>query len=255
MNKPTLINGCLTFVLCVLLFTGCAPLRPQTDPEMDKAALGLSHQAASLNQQITSSRGNGWATLQTQTETIKYKIAWAAVYPNKIRITFLMFGQPIETIVSTGQRVTFLSHTSRHARYSFETQDPDMENYIHVPIKMSEIIAILLGRLPIKPYDDAYFSSSDTGMGLVTLHQKQSGPVQVLAFDTFQTLYQMTCISSSREPLYDYRILAYEPHDFGQLPTTIEITDQKNRKLSLSITHFVANPQVKDSVFVLTEQG
>ncbi|MFH2058382.1 MAG: hypothetical protein ABIJ59_05735 [Pseudomonadota bacterium] len=255
MNKPYLLSRFLIFILFILFFSGCAPLRPQTDPEMDKEALRLSHQAQSFNQHITTSKGTGWARLETKDGTITYKIAWAAVYPNKIRMTFLMFAQPIETIIATGKKVTFFSHTGKHAKRSIESPDPDMENYINVPIKMSEIIAILLGRLPIKPYDDAYFSPSDNALSVVTLHQNLVGSVQVINFDNNQTIDQVSSIDSRGKRLYDYNILAFKSYDFGKLPVKIQFIDTKRQKLTLTITGFVVNPEVKDSVFMLTDQG
>ena len=255
MNRPYLLSSFLIFILFILVFSGCAPLRPQTDPEMDKEALRLSYQAKSFNQQITASKGTGWATLETQDGTITYKIAWAAVYPNKIRMTFLMFAQPIETIIATGKKVTFFSHTGEHAKRSIESQDPEMETYINVPVKMSEIIATLLGRLPIKPYDDAYFSPSGNDLSFVILHQNLVGPVQELNFTNNQTINQVSSIDRHGKRLYDYNILAFKSYNFGMLPVKIQFIDTKRQKLTLTITNFMANPEVKDSVFMLTDQG
>lgn len=255
MNKSYFFPSFVIFILLVFLFSGCAPLRPQTDPEMDKEALRLSHQAKSFNQQITTSKGAAWLKLETRDSIIKYKVAWAAVHPNKVRMTFLVLGQPVETIIATGKKIIFLSHTGEHAKRSFESKDPDMENYINIPVKMSEIIAILLGRLPIKPYDDAYFAPSNHAFSFVTLHQKLNGPVQLLNFDNNQKIDFISSINSRGKRLYDYNILAFQSYDFGKIPAKIQFLDIKGQKLTLTITRFTANPEVKDSVFVLTEQG
>ena len=35
----------------------------------------------------------------------------------------------------------------------------------------------------------------------------------------------------------------------------LEIEDNNNRKLTLEITSFIANPAIKESIFTLTEDG
>lgn len=143
-------NNLLHLFFCVafiLIISGCAQLSPNTNPLLDKKAF---LQAQSFNQHILASKGTGWLKLETQTKVDKFKIVWAAVFPNKIRITFLIFGHPIETIIATGEKITFFSHTGEHSKYSYYSKDPNMEDYIHVPVKMSEMILVLLGRFPVK---------------------------------------------------------------------------------------------------------
>ena len=95
----------LAWILLALV-SGCTPLRPQTDPGLDKKARGLANTVLSLNQEIESSKGTGWIEVKNDTRSAKFKIAWAASAPNRLRITFLAAGHPVETIVATGTHVT-----------------------------------------------------------------------------------------------------------------------------------------------------
>jgi len=167
MNSQKLFSRLIYIAVLILIFSGCAHRRPDTNPLLDKKAVFLANQARSFNQHIITSKGTGWIRIETKTKKDKFKIAWAAASPHKIRITFLLSGHPVETIIATGKKITFLSHTGEHAKYSYNSKDPNMEDYIHIPVKISEIISILLGRLPVKNFEDAWFSPSDTSLSVI----------------------------------------------------------------------------------------
>jgi len=244
-------------IVFILIFSGCAQHSPSINPLLDKKALLFANQAQSFNQHIIASKGTGFARIETKTNTDKFKIAWAAVFPNKIRITFLMSGLPIETIIATGEQITFFSHTGEHSKASYNSKDPDMENYIQVPIKMSEMILILLGRLPVKNFDNAYFSPSDSSLSSISLEQNWKGVTQSLHFNNKGKIEGLKFMNlsgfNSSELLYEMMITQYKTYDFGDIPIKIEIKDMDNRKLILDITSFQANPPIKESVFRLTE--
>ena len=253
MNNQNLLPRLIYGVIFILILSGCAQPRPDTNPLLDKKAFFLANQARSFNQHIIASKGTGWIRLETKTKKDKFKIAWAAVFPNKIRITFLLSGHPVETIIATGEKITFLSHTGEHAKYSYHSKDPNMEDYIHVPVKMSEIILILLGRLPVKNFDDAYFSPSDASLSTITLRRNWKGLVQSLHVNSKEKIDTFKTTDLSGTLLYEMIVMKYKNNDFGTIPVKIEIKDSDNRKLILEITNFLPNPPIKESVFQLTE--
>jgi outer membrane lipoprotein-sorting protein len=182
-------------------------------------------------------------------------MAWAAVFPDKIRITFLLSGLPVETIVADGKRVTFFSHTGEHARHTFQGKDPDMENYIRVPVRLSEIIRVLLGRLPVKPFDDAYFSVSDLSLSTVFLRQEWTGITQALHFDGQAKVHKLVSMNRAGNPTVDMTVTRYKTMDSDPIPIQIEIRNQDRAKLTLDILNFQSNPSIKESVFRLTDPG
>lgn len=252
MTSPNLLFRLIYITVFILVLSGCALHRPDTNPLLDGKALFLANQARSFNQHIMASKGTGWIRLETKTQTDKFKIAWAAVSPNKIRITFLLSGHPVETIIATGEKVIFLSHTGKHSRYTSHSKDPNMKNYIHVPIKLSEMISILLGRLPVKRFDTAYFSPSDTSLSTLNLMHNWKGLTQSLFLNSTGRVEGLRTINSSGKILYEMTITEYRDTDFGSIPVKIEIKDTDDRKLTLVITDFQPNPPIKESVFRLT---
>ena len=253
MTNQNLLSSLIYITVFILFVSGCASFRPDTSPLLDKKAFLLSNQARSINQHITASKGTGWARLETKTKTVKFRIAWATIFPNKIRITFLLSGLPVETIIATGEKITFLSHTGEHSKYSYNSKDPDMKDYILVPVKLSEMILVLLGRLPVKNFDDAWFSPSDSSLSTIILKQNWKGFTQSIHFNDKGKIKGLKTTDASGKLLYEMTIIKYKAHDFGNIPVKIEIKDKDNRKLTLEITNFLPNPPIKESVFQLTE--
>ena len=253
MTKQNPLSNLIYITAFFLIISGCASLRPATDPLLDNKAFDLATKAGSFNKHIVASKGTGWARLETKTKKEKFKIAWAAVFPNKIRITFLLSGHAIETIIATGEKITFVSHTRAHAKYSYNSKDPDMKGYVHVPIKLSEMILVLLGRLPVKKFDDAYFSPLDSSLSTIILKQDWKALTQHLHFTGKGKINNLTSTDISGNLLYEMTIIKYKTYNFADIPVKIQIEDSDNRKLIIEITNFHPNPSIKESVFQLTD--
>ena len=252
MNKKYIFSPVI--ICCIsLFFSACTPKRPDTDPSLDKKALVLARQVQSFNKQIVSSKGTGWIRVKTETKHEKFKIAWAAVFPNKIRVTFLISANPIETIIATGEKITFISHTGQHKIHSYKAKDPDMKKYISVPIKMSEMILFLLGRLPVNNFDDAYFEPSDPSLSTIVLEQKEEHSIQSFHFNDKKECDSMWKENFSRKLIYKTLITKYKKYDLNNIPIQVIIKDNNGRKLFLEITNFILNPSIKESIFQLTE--
>ena len=249
MSKQKFLLNLICFACLILIVPGCAPLRPATDPELDKKALVLAKQIGSYNNHVITSKGTGLVRLETGTSHEIFKIAWAAVFPNKIRITFLISANPIETIISTGEKITFISHTGRHSKHSFKSKDPDMEKYIHVPIKMSEMILLLLGRLWSHSIDDTYFEPSDTSLSTIVLIPKEQSLRYFFHFDDTKSIDRFHKEDHTGKLEFETLIKEYKTYGLDTIPGKLEIKDSSNRKLSLEITNFISNPAIKKSVF------
>ncbi len=252
-NRQTFSPIFVLTAMALFLLSGCMPLRPETDPQMDKKAFSMSNEARSLNQDITASRGKGWARLETPDKTDRYRMAWAAAYPDNIRITFLMLGNPVETVISTGDKISFLSHTGKHDLYTTESKDPDMKDYLEIPVKMSELISILAGHIPLKEFDDAYFSPSDPSLSTIVTRQKENSGLQHLIFSSDGKISRIETLDSFGKLLYEIQVLDYKLHESNDIPIKLLIKDIGNRRLTLDITDFETNPLIKETVFRLTE--
>lgn len=238
-----------------MLFSGCASLTPAVDPGLTEKAEAMARNAKNINRDILSSKGTGRVRIITETDTQAYKFAWAAAFPNKIRITFMVSGLPVETVVATGSRVSFISHTGSHKPYTTQAKDPDMNEMIKVPVRLSELVALLLGRLPLKPYDAAAFSSGDPSMKTIRLRKYWSGTRQTLFLDRDNQPAGLDTTGPEGGLLYDLDIISVKNVDSHAIPSRIEMSDGGQRRISLTLLHIQVNPDIKESVFRLTAKG
>lgn len=239
----------------LVLVSGCARLGPQADPALDQKAHSLATDVRSQNQGVTASTGTGWVELETDSRKERFKIAWAATAPNLLRLTFLVSGHPVETIVATGAHVSFISHTRKHKPHTTLSSDPDLKKFIHVPIKLSEMIAILLGQIPVQPFDQAWFKPENSGFSSLILAKKWRSTLQQLYTDKAGRVQQLSFLDENNNLLYGITYLDYQAYEKFFIPVTLLIQDVQGRKIHVTLTRFVPNPPIKASVFRLTESG
>ncbi len=232
--------------------SGCVHTRPPVNPVMDTKAFNLAMSAHILNHTIVSSKGTGTARLCDNGNVKTFRFAWAAMIPDRIRITFLVSGIPAETIVSDGTRLSFVSHTGNHRTYTSYSENPDMEKYIKVPVRLSELVLILAGRLPVKNFDDAYFLPDDTSFSTVHTKNSHSSQYQEIHFSRNRLPDFIRTLGGTGILLYEIRIIKYRHTEKNYIPVKLRLEDRTGRKLDLNMDNFIVNPPIKKPVFQLT---
>ena len=254
MRRHFWLTAVATALLSLFLQSCLAPMRPVTDPESDQKARTIAYRAVSHNQDIVSAKGTGIIRIDTGAGTIqRYDIAWAARFPNQVRLTLMMSGLPVETIVSTGNKVTFISHTHAHANHTVYSSNPDLEKYIGVPVRLSTIITLLLGRVPVLPYDDAYFISGFSDE--IVLWDPSLGGVQHLLMGTSFLPEGLDFKDKTAETILSAGFGELKKMGEHQIFSRLEMAEPGGKKLWLTIKYFKANPFIKETVFRLTGQG
>ena len=270
-NKPELIRHYYYFCLLLLSFfisgfiSGCMPKRPQTDPAMDQKALAILADARSTGSQISAVRGKGWVQFETEKIKERYRIVWAAVYPDKLRLTLLLYGSPVETIIFKEKQLRFLSHTGAHKLHTRKSANPNLKVYIGIPVRITELISILLGRLPITDGDDIYFSSNnssngsgdnlfgDSSLPKIVIRNESKARARHISFNFEKKISCIQFRHSAGQLYYEIIIKKYKKFPFGEIPVQIEVRDVKKRKLYIDISDFDPQKTIKDRVFQLTE--
>ncbi len=240
-------------LVCAICLAGCAMPRPQTDPGLDRAAWQSAVRLRAWNQDITSSKGTARVRLETSTGVQTYQIAWAARAPDRVRITFTVSGHPVETVVADGTRVTFISHTGRHKPHTPASNDPDLEPYTRVPVRLSDLITLLLGQIPVKKFDDAWFLPRDPSR--IRLGRKFSSLSQELVLQADDTIKVLRLLNKEGAARYEIAFHAFGTMGAYTIPVHMTITSGKLLKAHIRITRFWPNIPVKESVFRLTQTG
>lgn len=243
-------------MIAVLLFTviltgpGCALLGPQSGKQTDPHAQDIINRIQAFNAQISTSKGTGELTLTRGFRKEKYKIAWAAQSPNRLRMTLLMSGHPVETIASTGQWVTLVSHTGAHKPHSAVSTDPDLDPYINIPLRLSDLVSLFLGKVPERPFERAWIlpEKPDT----VFASQSFSSEIQEWLTDESGITTRYRLLDKKMNVIFGIWYSQFFKHDNFILPGVITIKDGDQRTVEISLKNFMPNIPVKESVFRLT---
>lgn len=247
-------NLLLTLLFLIITISGCAGLRPQTPPLLDAEAMQIATHAHQTNKDISTSKGIGWITLSSNDTATRFRLVWAAASPNRLRASFMMSGHPVETIVGTGTSLTFVSHTGQHDEYTIYSADPDLDSYINIDIKLSDIVSMLLGHLPIREFNDAYFDPTDKSLSTIYLGSDSDAPAQRLVLNHNREVAGISYTDYSGDSFLDIKILKHAPHGSKKVPSILEIRDRNKNIMYLEIIRFIPDAEVKGSAFRLTEK-
>lgn len=195
---------------------GCAVKKPVTDPAMDKKAGALAVKAREFNSAITTSKGTGRLELTGGGRKESFRIAWAAKAPDRLRLTLMASGHPVETIAADGKKVTFISHTGRHSPHTTLSADPDLDAYIGVPVHLSEMVAILLGRIPAREFDRAWMVPGRERV--IHTNKRYGSRIQELAVDDRDRISHSRLLDRSRALIFGMEISTWSEKNGFDLP-------------------------------------
>ncbi len=141
-------------ILLLFLFAGCAPFNKgeHLNNERHRISSFIEH-VRDINKEIETCKGTGWITLSDGEKTNRFRIAWAVVFPDKIRMTLLSAAHPVETVITDGDGVSFISHTGAHPVHKIHADNPSLAKIVGIPVTIRDIIAIFAGQIPLREYE------------------------------------------------------------------------------------------------------
>ena len=241
------------FLLGATLFflAGCAGLTPRDARVQDPRAARLAARVTAINHGLQTFKGTAGVTLTGENSSRRFKIAWAARMPDKIRLTILKSGFPLETILADGNQVLLVSHTGEHSPHRIKAANPSLKTVISMPVRLQEIISLLAGRIPMEPFDRAMLTNDNPSALVLT--RKWRGTVGKILFDQQDRILGFQRLNSNRTPVYSTERRKLKRYGTHTIPMKTVINDPSGRRLTLEITSFYPDIPVKDSVFSLTE--
>ena len=257
--SPLQVKICyvLFFIYVAILGSGCAGLRNRKPSVFDIKALKSADRIKNINNNIRSFKGIGWLYISGKNrQRQKFRIAFAAHSPDKIRLTLMISGLPVETSIADGKKIIFLSHTGKQKIYKSNDPDPSLAKIISIPVKVKNIISLLSGRIPLKDFDNAYYLEKDkSGRSTLILNKKRGGTIQEIISDKKKLVRQYQRFDNKKRLIFSILFDYFKKFGQFQIPQKINIMDRSGMKIELEITGYNANTPVKDSAFTLTESG
>ncbi len=245
-------------ILSAMIFvSGCAVFRSPGPHVYDAEALKSADRIKNTNRGLKSFRGIGWIYISDRAQRQKkFRIAFAALPPDKIRLTLMISGFPVETIIADGKKIIFLSHTKKHKIYTINSPNPSLERIISIPVKVQDVIALLSGRIPLKTFDYAFFANKGKTMSTtLVLNKKRGGMIQKIISDPNEFVRQYELFDDESHLIYSILFNNFKISGTFKIPLRFKIADKSGRTLEMKITGYKANVPVNNSVFSLKESG
>lgn len=241
-----------------LLLSGCALTKPSyMHDAKTNEALTILQQIEKINQEIKSCKGSGWITIANKKESKKFRMAWAASFPDKIRLTLLSAGHPVETILADGKSVIFVSHTGKHTTKRINSANPSLKDVVSIPVTVQDILSIFAGKVPIGKFDTAAiaqisYSAQFTDTMLI-LKKRWSGESQNIVVNSANQVLSFSLVNENRRLLHSVFNEAYKTFDSFLIPSKVKVRDSEGRTIDFEMTAYQPNIPIRPDMFILTE--
>jgi len=203
------------------------------------------------NSTLETFKGIGNIRLWDKEKKIRIaRAAWSAAEPGKLRIEILdAAGQPAASIASDGE---WFYYRSFQTFYKKRSDDPDLKKIVSLPVTAGDVIALLSGRAPIRPFDSLLLAKEEEG-GYVLVLEKQSGDTEKIYLDESRTLVRKIVITDVSETLlYQAEFDNIKDVKDYQIPFHLIFSNHEGEGFRLSVERCWANVPVSLSNFVLT---
>ncbi|MGD8667979.1 MAG: hypothetical protein PVI58_18380 [Desulfobacterales bacterium] len=257
------MNWYRIITLCAIacLLTSCAAFKPARDLTVTpvERTAQVRHLLASLktqNEALVNFKGIGNITIRQNGLTqFDQRVAWIGERPVKFSIAVLISGYPAVKLAADGRWLYYLEVQGQQTRFrKIATNDPDLKRLIFIPISISDIIALLSGRIPLPEFDSVEFirEKSDQQFALV-LTDSWWGIQQKIWYDASLSRIQRV-EAYHRSGTLRYRAEVQSTQQVGgfEVPQRLRLSDDDGIDFLLDIHRYWANVEVPPEVFVLT---
>jgi hypothetical protein len=208
-----------------------------------------------LNENLNTFKGIGKIKLWTNGNyPISERVAWVGSEPSKLSLVVLASGRPVLKLSTDGKYLYYLDlRRSNHPFKKVRSSDASLEKIVSMPIKSSEVIALLSGRVPVNEHSSVSLISEFSGNGYVlVLKKRRKGVVQKIYLDRDKKRVRKLEMFSPREKLlYRAEFESMQSIHGFQVPLRLVISNDKGAGFSLDIDRYIANVSVSPSLFVL----
>lgn len=254
-NKKNLrlLFSSITLISYIIFLSGCAAINFKN--KHDNLAYDFATEIRKTNSEIKSSKGLGWLKIKarnSENSDTHFKIAWVAEPPDKIRITILSSGFPLETVVYNGAKISIFSHTGKHSLKTYNVKNPSLKEILSIPVNIHDIILLLSGKIPIRDFQYAFFEN--TIKPAIVLKNKLGSGIQKFNVNSKNQITRYISADWEFKPIFEIVFSDYMTIDSAVIPFKMLIKDNLDREVTLEIFKFYINQPVKNSLFTLTEQ-
>lgn len=238
-----------------LLAAGCTGfrLRPEPEPVASPEAQAILSGLMEKNQGLKTFKGLGKIRIWDETKLQTAKVAWAGAEDGRLRIELLQIsGQPAASIASDGEWLYFVSH-EKDKLYKKRTRDPDLQKVLAVPVRASDVIALIRGRIPICAYHEARVEENRYGPGQVLILRRWDRIVQRIYPEGEKRRVRKTeLFDKNGDRIWQAEFDRMKTVQGFALPFRILLGNGQDLGVELRIQRYWPNAELSAEIFVLT---
>lgn len=179
------------------------------------------------------------------------RLAWIAQRPDRLRLTIIdPGGRPAALLATNGERV-WLDLRSEGKHYIKSARRFSLKRLIGIDVTLDDVIEVLLGGIPIRPFHTVEISESE-GLGAARFLSVDGIPVTVLS-------YQSEPFFVTHAEYFDHipelilglaRVLG-SGDDAALFPKEFDFQNQTQNQFYLRVDRFWTDPEVHSDLFQL----
>jgi outer membrane lipoprotein-sorting protein len=234
-------------VVLMVLLCSCAPLPKPTTPLPEVTADQLLERVRDLAHLAQSLKGLARVELESPEKNFGASQVLIAEKPDRLRAeTLSMFGQPVLLLTADGDQLRVLV-PGQNRFYQGAASGDNLERFARVPLRLTELVHLLLYQVPVLPAVVQRVVSGDEGVRLeLTAADGQS---QTLDFDDSLRLVRCRFLKSGQE-WFNIRYREFSSNDGFPRALDLNLPNHKVR-LAVAFKQLELNPQLDPERFVL----
>jgi len=261
-NLPRIIRCRLSLLIAAVIllvyFTGCSGLsRPKPPPDAAARAEARAVLASlgSHNAGLDNFKGTGKIMVRQQGRLkFKEKVYWVGSGTSKISIVLLIGGYPAVKMASDGKWFYYYEVGEKEPIYKkIAASDASLKRIISIPIQTDDVLSLIAGRVPIRPYHRAILEPQEAKPGYVLVLEKRWwGDTEKIYLDQTKTqAQQVEFYNRSGSLIYRARFDEMQTINGYRVPARLSITNGTDADFELEVHAYWTNVAVRPSMFVL----
>ena len=237
--------------------SGCSTLQkaPDTASQPDSPEVAaILQQIGQTNSELLTFKGSGKIKLWKKHDVHVLHAIWVGFRPDKIRIVIeAVSGFPTVGMAADGNWFYLLSY-GQNTYYKAEVKDPNLEKLVSVSITAGDIIQLISGGIPIRPYQSSTLLPSSDSC-LLSL-RKGRVDIEKIYLDVKRTRVQrIEMFTDSGDLAYRVDRAGENEYDGFRIPASLTFETANDSGFQLDTESFWPNVPAPPQLFVITPEG
>jgi len=203
------------------------------------------------NESLSAIKGLGRIKYTSNSRTQSARLAWMAAEPGKIRLlAYDLTRQPILRIIGNGETVDLWSYQDEGGKKGTYAET-SLQLYLGLPVKVSDIYALLAGRLPMRGYVHYTLSKlTEEGHFVLTFYDGSGNTVEKVFLDgDHKTVRKATFFADRQKKIMQIRFDDHRQVGPYLLPFQILISDLSGGLIELRVERYWPDSAVPETAF------